>query len=289
MCAKSLRQMLESGETIVVPGAHDPLTARLLRDIGFKAVYVGGYQTGAQLATSEPLTTLTEFVEVAEKVIAAADDVAVLVDGGAGFGEPVHVMRTVKEFERIGAAGTHIEDQIFPKRVSYHRALVHVIPLEDFLDKLRFALKARKDRDFIIIGRTDVAKAVGGSREEAVRRAREMIKLGVDAVFISGYRTPEDAEYYRREIPDIPMMAVAGVEPLSVQDYRRLGYQIIVYSSTTVAVCARAVAEFYGPLLRTGEMPLPVEEIKKARELVERAIDLPAYYALEDETTEKRG
>lgn len=287
MCAMTLRKMLEAGETIVVPGAHDPLTARILRDIGYKAVYVGGYQTGAQLATSEPLTTLTEFVEITEKIVAAADDLAVLVDGGAGFGDPVHVMRTVKEFERIGAAGIHIEDQFYPKRVSYHRALVHVIPLEDFLDKIRFALKARKNRDFIIIGRTDAAKAVGGSREEAVRRAKEMIRLGVDGVLISGYRTPEEAEFYRREIPDIPMMTVAGIEAISVQEYRRLGYQMIVYSSTTIAVCARAIAEFYGPLFHTGQMPLPIEEIKKARELVEKAISLPEYYALEDETTEK--
>ncbi|MFH1486028.1 MAG: isocitrate lyase/PEP mutase family protein [Chloroflexota bacterium] len=283
----TLRRTLEAGETIVVPGAHDPLTARLLRDIGFKAVYVGGYQTGAQLATTEPLTTMTEFLEVTARVVGAVEDVAVLVDGGAGFGEPVHVMRTVREFERIGAAGIHIEDQFFPKRVSYHRALVHVIPLEDLLDKLRFAMKARKSRDFIIIGRTDAAKAVGGSPEEAVRRAREMIRLGVDAVFVSGYRTPEEAEFYRREIPDIPMMAVAGIEPLAVQDYRRLGYQIVVYSSTTIAICARAVAEFYGPLFRTGQMPLSVDEIRKARELVEKAINLSEYYALEEQTTEK--
>ena len=156
-----LRDRLQRGETIVAPGAYDPLSARVVQALGFAAVYTGGYMTGAHTSITEPLLTLTEQVEVAQKV-ARAVDLPVLTDAGAGYGDPLHVMRCVREFEAAGIAGIHIEDQVYPKRASYHKGLEHIVPMPEFVERMTYALKARRDPDFLIIGRTDAFSAVEG-------------------------------------------------------------------------------------------------------------------------------
>ena len=118
---QGLRERLQRGETIAAPGAYDPLSARVVQALGFSAVYTGGYMTGAHTAITEPLLTLTEQVDVAKKVVQAVD-LPVLSDAGAGYGDPLHVMRCVREFEGAGLAGIHIEDQVFPKRAPTTRA-----------------------------------------------------------------------------------------------------------------------------------------------------------------------
>ena len=120
---------------------------------------------------------MTEQVDVAGRV-ARAVEIPVMTDVGAGYGDPIHVMRAVKEFERAGVAAIHIEDQVFPKRASYHRGLEHIIDLDEFLCKMEFALKAREDDDFVIIARTDAGNAVNGSWKEAARRTRALKELG---------------------------------------------------------------------------------------------------------------
>ena len=158
----NLKHRLAAGETIVAPGAYDPMSARLVQSLGFDTVYVGGYMSGAHLAVTEPLMTLTEQVEVAERV-AKSVPLPVICDAGAGYGDPVHTMHTVRTFERAGICGIHIEDQVFPKRASYHAGLEHVIPMDEFLEKMRYALEARSDPNFLIIGRTDSFTAVEGT------------------------------------------------------------------------------------------------------------------------------
>ncbi len=180
-----LKRKLQSGETIVAPGAYDPMSARLVQSLGFGTIYTGGYMTGAHLAVTEPLMTLTEQVEVAARV-AQAVSLPVICDADAGYGDPVHAMHTVRTFEHSGGAGIQIEDQVFPKRASYHAVLEHVIPLDEFLEKMKYALQARTDPDFLIIGRTDAASAVEGDMEEAIRRGNALKELGVDVVMPRG-------------------------------------------------------------------------------------------------------
>ena len=141
--------------------------------------------SGAHLAVTEPLMTMTEQVEVAKRVAAGAD-LPVICDAGAGYGDPVHTMHAVRTYENAGLAGMHIEDQVFPKRASYHKGLEHVIPMDEFLEKMRYALQTRRDPDFVIIGRTDAFSAVEGSMDEAVRRGCALRDLGVDAVMPRG-------------------------------------------------------------------------------------------------------
>jgi len=217
----NLRDRLQRGETIVAPGAYDPLSARVVQALGFAAVYTGGYMTGAHTSITEPLLTLTEQVEVAQKV-ARAVDLPVLTDAGAGYGDPLHVMRCVREFEAAGIAGIHIEDQVYPKRASYHKGLEHIVPMPEFVERMTYALKARRDPDFLIIGRTDAFSAVEGSRAELVQRGLTLKELGVDAVMPRGVRAREDLAFFRKEVPGVSLMVIAGADDISVQELTEL-------------------------------------------------------------------
>jgi 2-methylisocitrate lyase-like PEP mutase family enzyme len=282
----SLRARLQRGETIVAPGAYDPLSARVVQALGFPAVYTGGYMTGAHTSITEPLLTLTEQVEVARKV-AHAVDLPVLADAGAGYGDPLHVMRCVREFEAAGIAGIHIEDQVYPKRASYHKGLEHIVPLQEFVERMTYALKARRDPDFLIIGRTDAFSAVEGSREELVRRGLTLKELGVDAVMPRGVRAREDLAFFRKEVPGVPLLVIAGADDISVHEYADLGYQIIIYATTPAVVAAHALMETYQHLKDTGRLNINAQRVTELRRRVEELISLPEYYEVEAATTEK--
>jgi methylisocitrate lyase len=146
---QQLRAMLQGGETIAAPGAYDPLSARVVQSLGFRAIYTGGYMTGAHTAITEPLLTLTEQVDVAKKVVHTTD-LPVITDAGAGYGDPLHVMRCVREFEAAGLAAIHLEDQVYPKCASYHKGLEHIVPMDEFVERMTYALQARRDPDFLI-------------------------------------------------------------------------------------------------------------------------------------------
>ena len=282
-----LRARLSRGETIVAPGAYDPIGARVVQSLGFPAVYTGGYASGAHLAVTEPLMTMTEQLEVAARV-AKSVDLPVIADANAGYGDPLHAMRTVRAYEDAGIAGLHIEDQVYPKRASYHKGLEHVTPLDEFLEKMSYALKARHDADFLIIGRTDAFSAVGGSMEEAIRRGSALKDLGVDVVMPRGVRQKGDLARFREGVPDVPLLVIAGADEISSQEYQALGYQIIIYAVTPVILAAEALIESYSKLRDTGFIGLSAEEVAAKRKRVEELIDLPEYYRIEAETTERR-
>ena len=281
-----LRAMLDRGETIVAPGAYDPISARVVQTLDFPAVYTGGYISGAHLALSEPLMTMTEQVEVARKV-ANAVNLPVICDAGAGYGDPVHTMRSVRAYEDAGLAGMHIEDQVYPKRASYYMGLEHIIPLEDFLDKMRYSLQGRRDKDFLIIGRTDAFTAVEGSMEEAIRRGCALRDLGLDVVMPRGVRKKEDLAEFRKGVPNVPLLAIAGHDEISVKEYESLGYQIMIYATTSITSAATAIYEVYKSLKDTGVTGVSAEQIANRRMGVEELISLPEYYQVEAETTER--
>jgi 2-methylisocitrate lyase-like PEP mutase family enzyme len=242
--------------------------------------------TGAHTSITEPLLTLTEQVEVAQKV-ARAVDLPVLTDAGAGYGDPLHVMRCVREFEAAGLAGIHIEDQVYPKRASYHKGLEHIVPLQEFVERMSYALQARRDPDFLIIGRTDAFSAVEGSRDELVRRGSTLKDLGVDAVMPRGVRAREDLAFFRKEVPGVPLLVIAGADDISTQEYADLGYQIIIYATTPAIVAANALMETYQHLKDTGLLNINAQQVAELRRRVEELISLPEYYEVEAATTEK--
>ena len=132
---RALRRLLQEDGFIYMPVAYHALGSRLAQDTGFKAVYNGGFATGGTRCTSEPLLTMDEQVRVAGEV-ANAVAIPAVADGGAGFGEPLHTMRTVREFIRAGVAGIHIEDQLYPKRAHYHKYVAHAVPRVEFVAKI---------------------------------------------------------------------------------------------------------------------------------------------------------
>jgi methylisocitrate lyase len=281
-----LKNRLQSGQTIVAPGAYDPISARVVQSLGFDTIYTGGYMSGAHLAVTEPLMTLTEQAEVGARV-ARSVDLPVICDADAGYGEPVHTMHTVRTFEKAGVAGIHIEDQVFPKRASYHAGLEHVIPLDEFLDKMRYALQARADSDFLIIGRTDAFTAVEGDMSEAIRRGNALRDLGVDVVMPRGVRQKHDLETFRQGVPDIPLLVIAGTDDITVKGYEDLGYQVIIYATTPVVAAVNGLKQVYQSLKETGHIGINAQQVAAMRAEVEGLISLPEYQRVEAETTER--
>jgi methylisocitrate lyase len=281
-----LKNRLQSGQTIVAPGAYDPISARVVQSLGFDTIYTGGYMSGAHLAVTEPLMTLTEQAEVGARV-ARSVDLPVICDADAGYGEPVHTMHTVRTFEKAGVAGIHIEDQVFPKRASYHAGLEHVIPLDEFLDKMRYALQARADSDFLIIGRTDAFTAVEGDMSEAIRRGNALRDLGVDVVMPRGVRQKHDLETFRQGVPDIPLLVIAGTDDITVKGYEDLGYQVIIYATTPIVAAVNGLKQVYQSLKETGHIGINAQQVAAMRAEVEGLISLPEYQRVEAETTER--
>ena len=281
-----LKAKLDSGQPIVAPGAYDPISARLVQSLGFETIYTGGYMSGAHLAVTEPLMTMTEQIAVAEKV-ARSVPLPVICDADAGYGEPVHAMHTVRSFEAAGIAAIHIEDQFFPKRASYHAGLEHVIPMDEFLEKIRYALQARTDPDFIIIGRTDAFTAVEGDMDEAIRRGNALRDLGVDVVMPRGVRSREDLDTFRKGVPNIPLVVIAGSGDITVQEYTDLGYQMMIYATSPIIAAVDGYRRVYSSLRDTGHIGIDAQQVSTMRDEVEALISLPEYQQVEAETTER--
>jgi methylisocitrate lyase len=159
--------------------------------------------------------------------------------------------------------------------------------MQEFVERMTYALKARRDPDFLIIGRTDAFSAVEGSREELVRRGLTLKELGVDAVMPRGVRAQEDLAFFRQAVPGVPLMVIAGADDISVQEYADLGYQIIIYATTPAIVTANALMETYQHLKDTGLLNINAQRVADLRRRVEELISLPEYYEVEAATTER--
>ncbi len=284
----NLRRDLEAGRMVVAPGAYDAITARLFRHMGFRTLYIPGSQTGTVLGTTEPLTSLTQMAQVGETVAKGVRyELPVILDAGAGFGDPVHVMHAVETLEDAGITAIHIEDQFYPKRVSYHRGLEHIVPIDVYQQRLEYALRARKSEDFLIIARNDgIRGAEGGSQEEAVRRAHAAMELDVDVIMPLGVRDRAQYEYLRREIKDIPMLALAGIGPLGVKEFESIGYQIVIYPGTTIGSALNGIVHAYKDVLETGHVNVSQEEGDAARDLTNTLLRFDNLWEVEAATTE---
>jgi methylisocitrate lyase len=274
---------------IVAPACFDPLTARIAAGLGFECIALGGYAVGAASAISEPLMTMTEVVAVARRITACID-VPLIVDAATGFGEPLHVMRTVREFERAGVAAIHVEDQIFPKRAHYHRDYrEHTVSAEEMIDKIRFACQARQDPDFAIIARTDTMRTEG--YDEGIRRARLYAEAGADLVMLFP-NTAEEAARAPRECP-VPLVYVnssgnrVGRPVYPSQELEQFGYKIN-YDAISVTIASfQATSALLRHLKETGLTGLNPAEAIAARKGIEDTIGLEEHYAVEEQTVER--
>jgi carboxyvinyl-carboxyphosphonate phosphorylmutase len=237
-----LRQLLKRNEILVAPGAHDALAAKIVAKAGFEAVYFTGYgQAASHLGGPDVgLLTMTEMVQRARN-FAAAVDVPVIADADTGFGNALNTIRTVREYEAAGVAAIQLEDQVMPKKCG-HMTGRQVIPLEEMVGKIKAAIDARQDPDFVIIARTDARTTLG--IEEALRRGRAFAEAGADVLFIE---SPESLEEMRLittsfSVPVLANMVEGGRTPLmSASELAALGYRLVIFPTTSTYVTAYAV------------------------------------------------
>jgi 2-methylisocitrate lyase-like PEP mutase family enzyme len=288
----ALRRLLKKKEFVYLPVAYDALGGRLLQSLGFDCVYTGGFVTGASRCTSEPLLTMDEQLRVAGDV-AAAVDIPLVVDGGAGFGEPLHAMRTVRECIRAGIAGTHIEDQLYPKRAHYHKYVAHAVPRKEFADKIRFACKQRdrSDPDFVVIARTDTC------RFEGLKEAIARVNMAADAGADLGLLFPRnDAEMKKApKQARIPLVYVTsrgnrdGRPVPTAAQLADMGYKAAIDAMTYLLASFHFAKLAYAEIKRTGGYTgLSPAQCVAARQEIETLVGLDEFYAIEEQTVEKK-
>ena len=288
----ALRRLLKKKEFLYLPVAYDPLGGRLLQSLGFDCVYTGGFVTGASRCTSEPLLTMDEQLRVAGDV-AAAIDVPLVVDAGAGFGDPLHTMRTVRECIRAGIAGAHIEDQLYPKRAHYHKYVAHAVPRKEFADKIRYACKQRdrSDPDFVVIARTDTCRFEG--LKEAVARVNMAADAGADLGLIFP-RNDEEMKKAPKQAK-IPLVYVISRgnrdgRPLPTgPQLADMGYKAAIDAMTYLLASFHFAKLAYGEIKRTGGYTgLSPKECVAARHEIETLVGLDEFYEIEEQTVEKK-
>ena len=241
--AARLRALLESGQTIVAPGAFDPLAARLVEEAGFPAVYMTGFGTSAALIGRPDvgLLTMTEMAASAGR-IADCVNIPVIADADTGYGNPLNVIRTVGAYEAAGVAGIHIEDQVAPKKCGHMEGKL-VIGAQEMAAKVRAAVEARAQPEFVIIARTD-ARAVEGL-EQALERARLYREAGADALFIEALVSEAEVEEAARAFPGVPLLfnwAEGGkTPPVSLARLAELGYRIVIFPISTLLAATAAM------------------------------------------------
>ncbi len=279
-----------------MPGVPNAAFARQVERAGFSAVYISG--AGLANATAGVpdvgLLTLTEVSQLAG-YIAKAVRIPALVDADTGFGGAESVGRTIFELERAGLAGCHIEDQEFPKRCG-HLAGKTLIPVEEMVEKIRAAVRARRDPDFVIMARTD-ARAVEGF-DAAVNRALKYVEAGADAVFPEALQDPGEFEAFagKVKVPLLANMTEFGKSPLlDLGTLEKLGYRMVIFPMSAFRVAMGATEKFFAELKAKGTQAGWVDKMQTRKELYQMleydpaALSWPGYEAASGAKPEKTG
>lgn len=241
---QQLRELLAGDELVVAPGVYDGVSAALVSKLGFKAAYM----TGAGVCASAyglpdiGLVTMTEMAERA-RVLAGLLKVPLIADADTGYGSPINVIRTVREYERAGVAAIQLEDQTFPKRCG-HLAGKDVIGADQFARSLQAAVEAREDQDTVIVARTDARAPLG--LEEAIARANRYASVGAEVIFVEAPRTVEELERIAAEVsaPLLLNIVPGGLTPeLDHARLKELGYRIVIYPVTIVTAVVPAAIQ----------------------------------------------
>jgi methylisocitrate lyase len=265
----SLRRAWAAGP-VAIPGAFNALTARIAERLGFQAVYLSGGALSAGAGVPDVgLLTLTEFADEARR-LAAATSLPLLCDADTGFGEALNVERTVHEFQSAGAAGIHLEDQLFPKRCG-HLSGKSLVEPGVMAAKVRAAVAAKHDPDFVVIARTD-ARGVTGF-DDAVRRAKLYLDAGADAIFPEALESADEFARFAREVPAplLANMTEFGKGPLlTVAELGAMGYAMVLYPLTAFRAAMKAAEEALQQLRDAGHQRDVVPRMLTRAELYER-------------------
>ena len=264
-----LRELIRNG-TVAMPGAFNGMSARLVEQAGFDAVYISGAGLANATAGVPDIGILSlEEVTRLGGYIAQAVEIPAVIDADTGFGGPSNVARTVREFERVGLAGMHLEDQEFPKRCG-HLSGKAVVPLSEMVEKIRAAVAARTDRDFLILARTD-SRAVEGF-DGAVLRAQTYLEAGADGIFPEALESPDEFARFAKEVnaPLLANMTEFGKgQLLNVTQLADMGYRMVIFPQTVFRVANRAMAECLRDLKAKGTQTNWLDRMQTRSELYE--------------------
>jgi methylisocitrate lyase len=266
---RDFRERLASGRLLRMPGALNPLSARLIQETGFDGVYVSGAVLSAELGLPDiGLTTATEVAERARQV-ARVTDLPCLADADTGFGEPMNAARTVQLLEDAGLAGCHLEDQLNPKRCG-HLDGKTVVPRQDMVRRIRSAAAARRDPDFLLMARTDARNAEG--LDAAVERAKAYVDAGADAIFPEALTGEAEFEAFRKAV-DVPLLAnmteFGKSDLLDVRTLESLGYNIAIYPVTLLRIAMDAIEDGLRTLAEEGTQQSLVPRMQTRSRLYE--------------------
>jgi methylisocitrate lyase len=264
-----LRQDLNSGKLLQMPGAHEPIVARIIEDQNFDGIYISGGALSASMAMPDiGLTTLSEVTQRGRQ-IARVTDLPALIDIDTGFGEVMNTARTIQECEELGISGCHIEDQKSPKRCG-HLDNKEIIETDAMCKKISAAINAKRDKNFLIMVRTD-AKSVEGI-QAAVERAKAYVQAGAEAIFPEALETEKEYELFREAI-DVPLLANMtefGKTPLySREELEKFGYNIAIYPVSSLRIAMGAIETAYSTLKEAGSLNSIVDQMQTRKRLYE--------------------
>ena len=264
-----LRAALKSGKLLRFPGAFSPLVAMLIERQGFEGVYVSGAALSADLGLPDiGLTTLSE-VAARGGAIARATDLPALIDADTGFGEALNVARTIQTLEDAGLCGCHLEDQVNPKRCG-HLDNKSLVSAADMVKKIRAAVSARRDQNFVIMARTDARASEG--LDGAIARAKACVDAGADAIFPEALADEGEFEKFRKAIK-VPLLAnmteFGKTKLLTAKQLSDLGINIVIYPVTTLRLAMKAVEDGLAVLKKAGTQESLLKEMQTRAALYE--------------------
>ena len=248
--------LMRGSDLIVAPVALNPIMARLAEASGFKAIYLSGGSLGWLKGVTEANLTLPEMIDVVVDMRTVCK-LPVVLDAGGGWGDPVHMHRTIAMAEVAGVGAIEIEDQLLPRRVEHHAGIDHLIPAELMVEKIKEALAARSDPDLVIIARTNARRV--HDLDEALRRADLFRRAGADMIFVHT-RSAEEMRIVGERLPP-PLMTFAPPDgfsgfPLSQRDFAALGYRLAASSGSAFAAMHKAIRQSYECLAQDKVDPL---------------------------------
>ena len=282
---ESLHNLIRGNDLVVAPLVLNPMMARMAAAAGFKAGYLSGGSLGWYKCVTEANITLPEMAQICLDMRAAID-LPIVLDAGGGWGDPVHMHRTVALTQAAGFAAIEIEDQVLPRRVEHHLGREHLVPTAFMVERIKEAIAARTDPNLLIVARTNAIRPYG--LDEALRRGEAFKKAGADMLFIWS-RTPEELRKIGERLPP-PLMMFAPADgfngfPLSPADLAKLGYRLAASSGSALAAMVKAVRQNYEALAKGEIDPLlgrgGVEPEMKA---AQRTAGLDALVAIEKRT-----
>jgi 2-methylisocitrate lyase-like PEP mutase family enzyme len=279
----TFRKLIAEPRAFLAPAVFNPLTAKIAERAGFEMLYLGGGALGYVNCGLEANLSLAEVVQAGVEIRGVCG-LPLILDGACGFGDPMHMHRTIGMAEAAGFCAIEVEDQVIPKRAHHHVGVEHMIPAELMAAKVREAVKVRRDPEFAIIARTNAVRQTG--MDDAISRGRAYREAGADMLFISP-RSLDEARTIAKKLPPPFMFSYEGGGEMTPESLGELGFRVLTVTSTTFAF-HRAMKQTYESIAQRAANPVMAGTTRKAeQDALHETIGLEVLLAVEKATVEK--